>query len=555
MKFSLNPYTKKGKSGMVVYFYRSWALVLLLWAAQLAALQLDKNTVAILGNKEPVSLGYFKDILEKIKKDSVEAYIRRLDYNRNFPRQVLQIITDNYIMAREALKEGFHNDKGFRSRLQVNMARFFGEYVAKRLVREKKISLKDQFNPTVINNYLKKKYKLRIYIAGIDKKGVFKVKKQVSPDIKYYGKEFPKVQPVMQATYQKKIAQQHTIASYRHGKEVKINLRSLLDRLDPLTFAKFRRGTALVRHQIVLRMLTAELLAYDFKRISSGDPNVTEYFKRIEQMTLAERYRVMKGYSPATPYIAPNVKIPELPVTEKEIADYYQKHKRDFARPYSAEVFMICLDRNQDEVDEGDGLIAELEEMELPLKQSRRRLMVTRDRIGELGRLLGKNLTNKTRKAYQQERSKLAQQARDLKDKISELKKSVPRKKFEAFKAFMRDLNSRPNRVNGKVRKSSYLGEVKFGKKLRTYENIAFTVTPGNQSVLFDSREGFYSILFVKKKKNKLPGYKDEFTAKRINYRLQEIKRKEQLERLLIRERKRVLPDSAINHALLKKLE
>ena len=68
---------------------------------------------------------------------------------------MLQIITDNYILSKEAIKKNFHNSSEFRKRLQVNFTNFFAEYVARALINKNLLTKKDLYNIPAINNFLK----------------------------------------------------------------------------------------------------------------------------------------------------------------------------------------------------------------------------------------------------------------------------------------------------------------------------------------------------------------------------------------------------------------
>jgi hypothetical protein len=294
----------------------------------------------------------------------------------------------------------------------------------------------------------------------------------------------------------------------------------------------------------------------EFYAISKGDQYIQEYVKRIEQMTLAERYRLMMGYSPATPYIAPDVKIPKPAVTDDEIKKYWEERKRDFARPKSAEIYLIALAKNKTELAEGDTFRLQIEKLSEPLDLAEKKYMDFKNKLGELNRKLKNNELDKdTKSSLKKEITLIKSKTAKSKTELVALKKSLPRKKFNAFKKFMQELNDRENRKNGNVRKSEYLGNIIYSNKLKTYENIGFIIKPGNISMLFAGGSGFYAILFVKKRKNIIPHYSDKSTRKRITSRLQEKKRRETIENFLIVKRAEVLPDNDINKELLMNLE
>lgn len=533
------------------------SLICLVWAPLWPAPALDKRTVAILDGKEKVSLEYFRVIYEKLKKDpSTSNAIRRYDYSKTFAEQVLMMIADDYIMAREALRAGYHNSSSFANRLRANLYSYFAEYVTTHLVEQKVLPRRDQYNKVALEKYLIKKYQLEIFVSGIDQKNIFRVRAPKGPDIEYYGQDFPKASPLVKARYNKKTAEKHKLVAYTNpadGETTTVNLREYLDGLYELHFAKFRKGTALARHEMVKKRMVSRLISAEFKTLSKGDPRVEEFIKRIEQSTLAERYRVMKGYSPATPYLMPDLKLPKLPVTEEQIANYWKNHKRDFARPHSADVWSIRLAKNQDEVDEGDALVSELREMDFAVKRAEGDYWKLRDERGALRRRFD-NLPAGSDDQAKQIKEKLASLEKEIKQAREDWKKTrldTARKKFKRFREFMKELNNRSNRQNGQVPRSVHMGNIRYTQKLSLQKNIAFTVKPGNQSVLFDTGEGYYAILFVKKKKLFIPHHTDPDTRRRINYRLQEKLRREQMNDLLDKRRPEVLPKKAVNQELL----
>ncbi|RME92846.1 MAG: hypothetical protein D6767_02285 [Candidatus Hydrogenedentota bacterium] len=520
---------------------------------------LDNNTVALLDGKERVSKKYFLDIRDRIRKDPVEIYMRRKAPGKNFNAQVLRIIAGNYIQWKEAKKLGYHHKRKFKQRFLAALQGFFAEYIGRKLVEKNILKREEAYNHEKLSEYLINLYKVQIDVANIDDK-VFAVQRK-SPDLKLYGK-LPKAKFTPTSRFNKKLAEKYIVVSYRKPgdkKRTKLNLRYILERMPTYDFYRFRTANAIDRHEILKAMIAGDLIPLEFKRLSKNDPYAKEYVRRIEQVTLARFYRMMKGVDPASDYALSLEEKDLMPVnlTEKEMREYFEKNKGGFLRPKQTEAYILRLTRK--EVDEGDEFLEMLKDLEEPYQVLRNQIMNLQDERARYV-ALRRHAKDKKKKELDRKIKALNQKIKKLLKKSKKVAKEVAQRKLAMFKKKIDEVNRRPDRVSGEVRKSGYYGKITFdaNKDMKRYEVIAFTVPMepygGKESILFNSGEGDYVILYVFNTKKQAPDFYDPIVQKRIRYHLELRKRREAINKMIREQLPKVLPRKYVNWDLLRRL-
>lgn len=521
---------------------------------------LDSDTIALLDGKEKVSVEYFKDIRDRIRKDPVQNYMRRKNPGRNFNAQVLRIIAGNYIQWKEAKKRGYHHKRKYKQRFLASLQGFFAEYVGRKLVEKKILSKKDAFDNNKLSQYLLNLYKVQIDVTGIDDDKIFNVKRK-SPDLKLYG-ELPKAEFTPYERFRKKEAEKIAVITYRvpgEKKRTTLNLRQVLQNMPSYDFYKFRTANAVDRNEMLKGMIAGDLIPLEFNRLSKDDPYAKEYVRRIEQVTLARFYRMMRGVDPATDYALKENERDLIPVqlSEKEMRDYFKKNLGGYLRPKETEAFILRLTRK--EVDEGDEFLAVMKDLEDEYYIQRNKVMNLQDERARLVAMRKKAKGSARRKLDAKIKELTARIAKENK-KAKQIAKETGNKKLDLFKRKIDELNRRPDRISGKVRKSGYLGKIEFDaqKDMKRYEVIAFSVPTepfkGKESILFSSGEGDYVILFVRNTIKKAPDFYDPIVQKRIHYNLEVEKRREAIKKMVQREMRKVLPPKYVNWELLRKI-
>jgi len=111
------------------------------------------------------------------------------------------------------------------------------------------------------------------------------------------------------------------------------------------------------------------------------------------------------------------------------------------------------------------------------------------------------------------------------------------------------------------VKKSKYLGRIKYSKegKLTRYEKFIFMMSPypfkGTQSILFDSGENDYVILFANGIEKIQSNFYDSMVQSRIKKTLAYELRVKKVKNMIKRRLKKVMNKKYINFKLLKKVK
>ncbi len=557
---------------------RRFVLFTLIFTTLAFGQKLGQNTVAVFEGKDRLSLKYFQDIRKRLKNDITGRALPE----KNFNFHVLRIIAENYILWQEAKKQGFHHRKKFKQRFLTAIQGFFAEYVASRLIEQGVLTKQERFNRVKINKYLVREYGVQVNptgLAGETGREIFKDSRK-SPELEMF-KPLPKAEYTPYSRFNKKAAEKVWAIKYRRRGETKkreLNYRTILDRMPDYDFYKFRSAPPLVRNDILLGMIAGDLIPLEFKHQSKNDPNIKEYIRRIEQVTLARFYRLVRGLDVSSNYVllAREKSLEPVSITTKEMKAYYNKNTKDFKRPRTADVYMVRYPRA--EIDEGDILIETLKLEGDRYTEVRKENLAIRRQQGQVRLELKRSrerLRSATKKKQKKKIAALKKRVQKLEAKDKEISANVDasdkklektadnvaKDKLAKFKQAIGQLNAKENRRNGKVKRSGPLGKVAFSatKKMKRYENIAFTVPTDeikcNQSILFNSGEKDYVVLMVCNNDRKPARFEDPMVQRRIRKAL-EVEKRRQLVKKLIRSRmKKVLSKKRINRKLLRSLK
>ena len=491
----------------------------------------------MLDGKEAVSDVYFKEVRDKIKRSPTEQHMRNLDPKRNFNNQVLALIAENYIIWKEAKRLGFHHRPKFKSRFITSVQGYFAHYMTEKLIAKGVLAKEDTLDREKINAYLIKKYSVEISVRGIKDKEVFEPD-QKSPSLELY-EPLPKAEFRPYSKFNKKEAEKYNVITYQvpcdnekscKNKVVQLNLRYVLDKLGDYDFSKFKTSTPVARHEILKNIVAGDLIPLEFKRLSEGDKHVREFVRRVEQVTLARFYRIVRGIDAASNYVLNEKERSLEPVdlTEKEMRDYYNAHKDEYTRPKTAKDLWICRYKI-DEIDRADAFVADLQSLEDDYRITR---LNNPDKLPP----------------------------KELKEKLAKMEKEIAKQKIEMFQKEMDALNGLPSRKDNTVKPSAKLGSVTFKPRepMKRYESIAFSVPMDpfgvKESVLFNSGEGDYVVILVFDAAREAPPFEDPMVQTKLRYTLELKKRKEKLRQLVNKEMKSVIKKENVNFDLLKKL-
>jgi len=522
---------------------------------------INKETVAIIEDTDQISKVYFLEVKDRMKKDPIESYIRKIDMAKNYNIQVLKSITEDYILWKESKKLGYQKKAKFQIRYFSALQGYMGLYLSKYLIKKRIFHSKKNFSNKSLFTYLLKKYKVRIFSNRINNRIIY-TKQLKAPELYLY-KPLPKVEKISNEKYNKRHAQSLQIVQYQSPDSfqlVHLNLKQIFDRFDTKKFKQFQQSNNLQRNKMIREIISYELLPKEFKRISKNDKTIKEKLRRIEQVTLARYYRIVRGLDRSklndlSPRELDEIKVD---ISQKQMRAYYKKNINKFRHPKTADVLMIRLNRS--EVDEGDQFIEKLRAIE-------KRIYILPEKIHSLSKQRWKLIKKYKREKNKRQQKYFKVKIRKLEDKIKNLNtkaikvsKEIVATKLDMFKRKMAELNQRKNRLDGKVKLSQSLGRINFSAKgkMKRYEIMAFSLrldqNTGKESILFSSGEGDYVILFVQNMRTEIPNFKDKMVQTLLKYDLEILLRKKEVRKFLNRRLKQVLKKKSINWKLLRKL-